>query len=116
MGFYKTKNIYKVTRITGSQNNILGVSFSEKYIKECDLEIIEWDFPANAHEKIITSKELVIKQVMTGLDSVNEALNTNYKLSRIYFSPFDSDSNSVYSLLICKLIRHYHDGKKFIEV
>ena len=116
MGFYKTKNIYKVTRVTGSQNNILGVLFSEKDIKECDIEIIEWEFPANAHEKIRTSKERVIKQVMTGLNSVNESLNTNYKLSRIYFSPFDSDSNSVYSLLICKLIRHYHDGKKFTEI
>ena len=37
--------------MTGSQNNILGVSFSEKHIKECDIEIIEWHFPANAHEK-----------------------------------------------------------------
>ena len=113
MGFYKTKNIYKVTRMTGSQNNILGVSFSEKHIEECEIEIIEWDFSSNANEKIRTSKELVIKQVMTGLNNVNESLNTNYKLSRIYFSPFDSDSNSVYSLLICKLIRHYHDGNKF---
>ena len=116
MGFYKTKKIYRVTRMTGSQNNILGVLFSETDIKECDIEIIEWEFPANAHEKIRTSKEVVIKQVMTGLNSVNESLNTNYKLSRIYFSPFDSDSNSVYSLLICKLIRHYHDGKKFTAI
>lgn len=41
MGFFKTKNIYKVTRITGNLHNILGVSFSEKHIKECDIEIIE---------------------------------------------------------------------------
>lgn len=80
MGFFKTKNIYKVTRITGNLHNILGVSFSEKHIKECDIEIIEWHFPANAHEKIWISKELVLKQVIAGLNSINEALNTNYKL------------------------------------
>ena len=116
MGFYKTENIYKITRMTGSQNNILGISFVKKDIAEDKIEIIEWHFPANAHEKIITSRELVLEQVLCGLNNINEALNTNYKLSKIYFSPFDSNSGSVYSLLIYKLIRHYHDGKEFIEV
>ena len=92
MGFYKTKNIYKITRMTGSQNNILGISFAEKHLEECEIEIIEWHFLANAHEKIITSKELVLEQVLYGLNNINEALNTNYKLSKIYFSPFDSNS------------------------
>jgi hypothetical protein len=50
------------------------------------------------------------------LESVNQSLGTNYKLSKIYFSPFDSGANSVYNLLICKLIRHYHSGNEFKEV
>jgi len=73
-------------------------------------------FKVNEHEQIITSKELLLKQVISELNNINESLNTNYKLSRIYFSPFDSASSLVYHLLICKLIRHYHDGKKFTEV
>lgn len=40
----------------------------------------------------------------------------NFKLSKIYFSPFDSGADSVYSGLIAILIRHYHRGNEFIEV
>ena len=61
-------------------------------------------------------KEEVLEQVVSGLESVNQSLGTNYKLSQIYFSPFDSGTNSVYNLLICKLIRHYHSGNEFKEV
>ena len=31
MGFFKKDNIYRITRITGSQDNILGVVFDTKY-------------------------------------------------------------------------------------
>ena len=30
MGFFKKNNIYRITRITGSQDNILGVAFDNK--------------------------------------------------------------------------------------
>jgi len=39
MRFSKTDNIYKIIRITGSQDNILGISFGED-----DVEVIEWNF------------------------------------------------------------------------
>lgn len=53
MGFYKIKNIYKITRMTGSQNNILKNFI---YKKEHEIEIIEWHFPSNENEKILKSK------------------------------------------------------------
>ena len=31
MGFFKKDNIYKITQITGSQDNILGVTFDNKH-------------------------------------------------------------------------------------
>ena len=111
MKFSKTDNIYKIVRITGSQDNILGISFGEG-----NLEIIEWNFNNSSKSEIQTSKEEVLEQVLSGLESVNQSLGTNYKLSQIYFSPFDSGTNSVYNLLICKLIRHYHSGNEFKEV
>lgn len=111
MRFSKTDNIYKVIRITGSQDNILGISFGEN-----DVEVIEWDFENVDRSKILTSQEEVLEQVLSGLESVNESLGTSYKLSKIYFSPFDRANNSVYHLLICKLIRHYHSGNQFKEV
>ena len=114
MGFFKKDNIYRITRITGSQDNILGICFVES--NEDNIEVIEWDFPKMDKSRIRTSKEKVLEQVLSGLESVNESLGTDYKLSKIYFSPFDSGANSVYKLLICKLIRHYHDEKEFKEI
>jgi hypothetical protein len=111
MRFSKTENIYKIIRITGSQDNILGISFGED-----DVEVIEWNFNNSDRSRIRTSKEEVLEQVLFGLESVNKSLGTNYKLSKIYFSPFDISTNRIYSGLIAALIRHYHSGNEFKEV
>ena len=111
MRFSKTNNIYKIIRITGSQDNILGISFGED-----DIEVIEWNFNNIDKSRIQTSKEEVLEQVLSGLESVNQSLGTNYKLSKIYFSPFDISTNRIYSGLITALIRHYNSGNEFKEV
>ena len=111
MRFSKTNNIYKIIRITGSQDNILGISFGED-----DIEVIEWNFNNSDRSRIRTSKEEVLEQVLFGLESVNKSLGTNYKLSKIYFSPFDISTNRIYSGLIAALIRHYNSGNEFKEV
>jgi hypothetical protein len=111
MRFSKTDNIYKIIRITGSQDNILAISFGED-----DVEVIEWNFNNSDRSRIRTSKEEVLEQVLFGLESVNKSLGTNYKLSKIYFSPFDISTNRIYSGLIAALIRHYHSGNEFKEV
>ena len=111
MRFSKTNNIYKIIRITGSQDNILGISFGED-----NIEVIEWNFNNIDKSRIRTSKEGVLEQVLSGLKSVNQSLGTNYKLSKIYFSPFDISTNQIYSGLIAALIRHYHSGNEFKEV
>ena len=41
MRFSKTDNIYKIIRITGSQDNILGVAFDDKNKSENNIEVIE---------------------------------------------------------------------------
>ena len=111
MRFSKTNNIYKIIRITGSQDNILGISFGED-----NIEVIEWNFNNIDKSRIRTSKEKVLEQVLSGLESVNQSLGTNYKLSKIYFSPFDISTNRIYSGLIAALIKHYHSGNEFKEV
>lgn len=112
MRFSKSGNIYKII----SRDNILGISFIETNSSEANLEVIEWNVPNIDRRRIKTSKEEVVEQVLCGLESVNKSLGTNYKLSKIYFSPFDSASNSVYKELISRLIRHYHRGNEFKEV
>ena len=116
MGFFKKDNIYRITRITGSQDNILGVAFDDKNNSDNNIEVIEWDFPNIDTSKIRTAKKEVLEQVLFGLESVNQSLGTNYKLSKIYFSPFDIPTNRIYSRLIATLIRHYHNGNEFKEV
>ena len=92
MRFSKTDNIYKIIRITGSQDNILGISFGED-----DVEVIEWNFNNSDSEP------------QKGLESVNKSLGTNYKLSKIYFSPFDISTNRIYSGLIAAVL-DFWDG------
>ena len=112
MRFSKTDNIYKIIRITGSQDNILGISFGED---DNDIQVIEWNFNDSDRSRIRTSKEEVLEQVLLGLESVNKSLGTNYKLSKIYFSPFDISTNRIYSGLIAALIRNYHSKNEFKE-
>lgn len=112
MQFSKKNEVYRIILLSGAQNNILGVSFGE--FNSDKIEVIEWAVGENC--KVKTSKEEVLEQVLSGLESVNKSMDTNYKLSKIYFSPSDKASNSVYKLLICKLIRHYHAGKEFKEI
>ncbi len=57
MGFFKKDNIYRITRITGSQDNILGVAFDDKNKSDNNIEVIEWDFPNIDKSRIRTSKE-----------------------------------------------------------
>lgn len=110
MRLYKKNNIYRITRITGPEYHILGVVFDHKNKSDNNnnIEVIEWDFSNIDKSKIRISKEEVLEQVLLGLESINKSLGTNYKLSQIYFSPFDSRNNSVYILLIHKLIKQYH--------
>ena len=56
MGFLKKENIYRITRITGTQDNILGVAFDDKDRSDNNIEVIEWDFSNIDKSRIRTSK------------------------------------------------------------
>lgn len=119
MAFTKKDNIYKVTRITGNRDNILGVSFDNNDTMNSiqnNIEVVEWDFPNIDNTKIRTSKKEILHQVTSGLNSINEALGTSYKLSKIYYVPAEDGSSQIYHTLIRSLIKHYYEGKEFKEV
>jgi hypothetical protein len=102
--------------MTGNRDNILGISFAEKDTIEDNIEVIEWDFPNIPNtdkSRIRTSKEEVLQQVLSGLNSMNEYFGTNYQLSKIYYVPSEDGSNLIYQTLIRRLIRHYHNGNEF---
>lgn len=110
MRFAKKDDVYIIVRISGAQDNILGVSFGD----DNTIEILEW--PIREGEKTQTSKKEVLEQVTSRLESINQSLGTNYKLSKICFVPSDNPSNSVYKLLLATLIIHYHSGNEFEEI
>jgi len=112
MQFTRKNNMYRISQITGSQDNILGVCFSEN--NSSDIEVIEWNRKDDV--KIQTSGDQVLEQVLLGLDKMNQDLGTSYKLSQIYFLPSESAKGLVYKVLIARLIRHYHNGNEFKEV
>jgi hypothetical protein len=103
--------------MTGNRDNILGISFTEKDTIKNNIEVIEWDFP-NCHIRISksrTSREEVLEQVISGFNSINQALGTNYQLSKIYYVPSDDPSQLIYQTLIRSLIQHYNNGNEFEE-
>lgn len=105
MQFLKDGNIYKIARITGSQDDILGVSFSDE---ATEIEVIEWEVKPGA--KIKSSSIQVLQQVEIGLNEINQILDKSYFLSKIYYLPSDSSSNAVYHLLIQELVKRIdHD-------
>jgi len=112
MRFSKTENMYRVSRITGSQDNILGIVFSEN--KKETIDLIEWEIKEGANIK--ATSEQVLEQVLSGLKKANEELGKNYQLSEIHFLPSDSASNSVYEFLIQELVKHYDTGSEFLEI
>lgn len=55
MRFSKPTNIYEIIRTTGSQDNILSISFNEDYI-----EVVKWNLNNIDRSKTRTSKEEVL--------------------------------------------------------
>ena len=116
VGFFQQGNIYKVTRITGNRDNILGITFTDETNADDSLEVVEWNFPNIDNSRIQTSKEEVLEQVMVGLKSLNEFFGTDYQVSKIYYIPSEDESNLIYQTLFRMLLKHYHSGKEFKEV
>jgi hypothetical protein len=49
------------------------------------------------------------------LKSSNGVFGTNYRLSKIYYCPYEKSTPFTYEALIRTLIKHYHEGKEFKE-
>lgn len=82
--FLKTNNIYKIIRITGSQDNILGISFGSKDTTEDEIEVIKWDFPTIDKRGIGTSKEKVFYLVNKNQENWHMYWKFSNKLDRSF--------------------------------
>jgi hypothetical protein len=113
--FTKEDNIYKVSRNTGNQSNILGISFAEKTNDDPTIEVVEWNVPKSDSSKIEVSKEEILDQVLSALKSVNRYLGTKYQLSKIYYVSSKYRSARDYRIFLRGIIQYYHSGTEFEE-
>lgn len=105
MQFAKNGDVYKVARITGVQDNFLGITLADS---EAEIELVA--FPKSDSKSVNASPEEVLKQVVEGLSEVNLQLGKNYRLAKVFYSPEESSSHSVYKLLITALIKRIDTG------
>ena len=110
MRFTKHGNRYQVSRITGNQDNILGVSFTES---EANIQVIEWVVKCDIKEVKKTSPDEVLQQVLLGLKDINEKLGKNYKLSKVYFVPTEDSSHFIYKYLIAEIVKRVDSNSEF---
>lgn len=99
--------------MTGNREDILGISFGKKDNTENNIEVIEWKFPNIDNSKIRTSKTEVLNQVLLGVNIVNQALGTNYTVSKIYYVPAGDPSQQIYKNFTISIIDHYHKNGEF---
>lgn len=66
MRFLRTNKIYKIVCITGSQDNILGISLGNENLDVKPIQVIEWSFKNIKESEILTSRDEVLRQV--GID------------------------------------------------
>jgi hypothetical protein len=51
--------------------------------------------------------------MISGFTSINESLETNYQLSKIYYLPSENGSDLIYQNLIRRLMKDYPNCKEF---
>lgn len=92
-------DLYKVVRITGPQHNFLGIRLGD--VGEV-VEIEALPFTAGVAR---VSSDSVFSQVLLGLEEANLEIGKKYAISKIYYVPTDTPSETSYKQMISALIK-----------
>jgi hypothetical protein len=101
----KSDGIYKGVRITGGQDNMLGLSIA---CAPCDPELVEWPSTSTHEKKVRTSAEEIIRQVAVGLARANGELGSTYFILKIFYIPQELPNHDIYEMLAFEIIRYFH--------
>ena len=115
----RTGNSYFVIRFPGNDNHFYGLTFTSKNVRPEEIQVIRIPAPeleSSPYRKVLTSKEEVLKQTLAGLNEFNRTRGTTYKLSQIYYVPYDNPGVNTYKMLSFGLVKNYHYGTEFTEV
>lgn len=111
MNFTKKDNTYIVTRITGSQDNILGIVLSKEKIK---IKVI--DLEKDKNKKIVTREDEVLSQVSDSLSEFNSTKNSSIKISEIHYLSSESSKREIYKILTKKILERIEKNENFKEI
>ena len=114
--FFIKGDIYGITRMTGNQDNILGIFFAEKNTSEYNkdnIQLIAWDSSNSEKIPIRMAENEVLTQVFLGLNSFNEALGTDYQITKIYYVTSGYGSGNIYRGLTLRVLERYHSGIEY---
>ena len=111
MQFVKDNDLYKVARITGPTHNFLAIRLSEK---KCATLVTALPIKHGDIQKL--DGQVILSQVLKGLESVNLELDKEYFLAEIQFVPSDTESSSVYEFLAGEIIKRIDSGGEFVMV
>ena len=108
MQFLKVGDRYQVSRITGSQDNVLGIELGRD---GAGMRVVEWAL-GNGEPTRSTAEE-VGRQVLQAVEEFNRDHGTSYTISVAYFAKEDSSRGQVYVMLTKRLLGRIHRGEPF---
>ena len=101
MGFYSKDGYYIATRITGPWHNFLGLMFSNDAVP-ADSVVVD----VVQEERFRIDLAQIKREVMAGVESINEKYGTKYHVSGIRAFSDDSPTLGVYEYLtVCIVSR-----------
>ena len=113
----RTGNTLKVTRITGSQDNFLGIVLGNKKVSVNQIEIKEIDLNDSRAVEYSNdaTKQEILKQVLEGLIEINNKMGTDFHIKQILFVKDEDKSENIYKNLVMALIQRYASNGVFTE-
>lgn len=108
MQFSKRGDIFQVIRITGSQDNFLGIELGQH---GTGMRVVEWSLDNGEPER--ATPDEVGRQVRQAVDAFNRENGTCLAASVVYFAKEDSARGEVYAMLTKSILSRIHRGESF---
>lgn len=112
MQYIYNGEIYKIVRVTGPSHNLLGISFGD--IADLSLNVEDLSVKTEGKEGILASN--VQKQVISGINEINNELGTNFIAKKIQFMSSDTPSSTIYKELSKELVKRIESNGEFKRV
>lgn len=98
-------NKFKKAHVTGPRHNFLSLSLK---LDKLSFNFVLKDLNLDS-KNINLSDEQIRKQILNGLDLINNKLGTNYRVTDAEFLSNDTNSDDIYTKLTFDIINEVHD-------